>query len=150
MNVTFGVFHTSKTRCWLAKWIENLHWQGCSQIDEFDQIVVLEVCARGDIRCKPHRIVVPAADRGSTALSRCGTPLKRPACRVPLSRLSCKGRRLMAAPGKDVDEAVRAVGLSWSPVEAIHPPPNYDEYLSSAEAAQIHEQFRANPFEPGG
>jgi len=53
-------------------------------------------------------------------------------------------------PGTDVDEEPQAVGPSWDPLEANHALPNDDEYLSSAEAAQIHKQFRAISFEPGG
>jgi len=54
-----------------------------------------------------------------------------------------------APPGEGVDEEPQAVGPSWGLLEAIHAPANYDEYLSSGEAAQIQEQFRANSFEPG-
>lgn len=48
VNFTFVVFRTSKTQCWLAKWIGSLCQQGSSQIDAFNQIAVFESSAFGD------------------------------------------------------------------------------------------------------
>jgi len=43
-----------------------------------------------------------------------------------------------------------AIVLSWRTIEVVHASADYDEFLSNAEAIQIHKQFRTMLFEPGG